>query len=214
MSGYISDSFQSYSPLNPVPIYNKNLPANYDNHMISQPAYNQKNLKIPRTQNANRNYQNDNIAWYYEKYDMQGGSQNYDRARMATQSLFETNHITKVFFSNENIARIQQKIRNEVKKRSKGQYILDEDQDEADLVIVMRAIYLDKCKNLQGETIRQVKILNEQTVDYLMPDVMSNIKQYFSYIRDINQPLQVIQLPVATNGAGRRLLPSISTLWK
>jgi hypothetical protein len=214
MSGYISDSFQSYSPLNPVPIYNKNLPANYDNHMISQPAYNQKNLKIPRTQNANRNYQNDNIAWYYEKYDMQGGSQNYDRARMATQSLFEKNDITKMFFSNENIARIQQKIRNEVSKRSKGQYILDEDQDEADLVIVMRAIYLDKCKNLPGETIRQVKILNEQTVDYLMPDLMSNIKQYFGYIRDINQPLQPMILPLNTSSSGRKILPSITTLYR
>jgi hypothetical protein len=214
MSGYISDSFQNYSPLNPVPIYNKNLPSNYDDHMISQPAYNQKNLKIKRTQLSNMDYKNDNIAWYYEKYDMTGGSQNYDRARTATQSMFEKNHITKMFFSNENVARLQRKIREEVQRRTKGQYVLEEDQDEADLVIVMRAVYLDKGKNLPGETVRQVKILNQQTIDYLMPDLLSNIKQYFSYIKDINQPLQPMIRPLNTSNSGRRLLPSISTIWK
>ena len=214
MSGYISDSFQNYSPLNPIPIYNKNLPGNYDQHMISQPAYNQKNLKIPRTQNSNKDYKNDNISSYYEKYDLKGSTANYDRARTATQSLFEKNDVTKLFFSDENLKRIQIKIRDEVSKRTKGQYVLEEDQDESDLMIVMRAIYLDKCKNLPGETIRQVKILNQQTVDYLMPDLISNIRQYFGYIKDINQPLQPMIRPLNVSSSGRRLLPSITTLYR
>ena len=110
--------------------------------------------------------------------------------------------------------RIQKKIREEVHKRTKGQYQLDEDQDESDLTIVMRSIYLDKCKNLPGETVRQVKLLNQQTVDYIIPDLISNIKQYFGYIKDINQPLKPMMRPMNVNNSGRKLLPSITVLYR
>jgi len=199
MAAFYTDSYNNYSPLNPVPIYKKNLASNFE--------------KVQPIKNKTIDYKNNNIEGYYEKYQ-QSPTVNYDRARQATQGFFEKNHITVVFFSDENMRRIQKKIREEVYRRTNGQYQLDEDQDEADLTIVMRSIYLDKCKNLPGETVRQVKLLNQQTIDYIIPDLISNIKQYFGYIKDINSPLRVIQLPLATNGAGRKLLPSISTLWR
>ena len=174
MPGYIADSQQNYSQLNPIPTYKKNLPSNYD----------QQQLKGSHTQNASVDYKNNNNAAYYEKSD-ETGTKNYDRARIATQGLFEKNDITKLFFSDENMNRMQQKIRDEVFTRTKGQYILEEDQDEADLIIAMRAVYLDKCKNLPKESVRQVKLLNQQTVDYILPDLLSNIRQYFGYIKDI-----------------------------
>jgi len=199
MAAFYTDSYNNYSPLNPVPIYKKNLASNFE--------------KVQPIKNKTIDYKNNNIEGYYEKYQ-QSPTVNYDRARQATQGFFEKNHITVVFFSDENMRRIQKKIREEVYRRTNGQYQLDEDQDEADLTIVMRSIYLDKCKNLPGETVRQVKLLNQQTVDYIIPDLISNIKQYFGYIKDINKPLQVIQRPLATNRAGRALLPSITSLWR
>ncbi len=112
------------------------------------------------------------------------------------------------------MSRIQKKIKEEVYKRTNGQYTLDEDQDESDLMIVMRAIYLDKCKNLNEQPIRQVKLLNQQTVDYIVPDMITNIKQYFGYVKDINKPLTPMMRPMNVNNAGRKLLPSITTLWR
>ena len=109
---------------------------------------------------------------------------------------------------------IQKKIKEEVEQRTKSQYQLDEDQDESDLTIAMRAVYLDKCKNLVGKAVHQVKLLNQQTVDYIVPDLISNIKQYFGYIKNINQPLQPMMRPMNVNNAGRKLLPSITTLWR
>jgi hypothetical protein len=202
MAAFYTDSQNNYSPLNPVPIYRKNLPANFE---TIQPQISSKNKTI--------NYKNNNVEGYYEKYQ-QHSTINYDRARQATQGFFEKNHISVVFFSDENMNRIQKKIREEVYKRTNGQYQLDEDQDESDLTIVMRALYLDKCKNLPGETVRQVKLLNQQTLDYIVPDLISNIKQYFGYIKDINQPLKPMMRPMNVNNAGRRQLSSICTIWK
>ena len=202
MAAYYSDFNQNYAQLNPTPSYKRNLPSNFNS---IQPQLTNKNKYA--------DYKNNNSEAYYEKYQNHS-TENYDRARVATQGFFEKNHITVVFFSDENIKRIQNKIREEVIKRTNGQYQLDEDQDESDLTIAMRAVYLDKCKNLPGETIRQVKLLNQQTVDYVIPDMISNIKQYFSYIKDINQPLQPMMRPMNVSNAGRRLLPSITTLWR
>jgi hypothetical protein len=198
MAAYYADRNQNYAQLNPTPTYKKNLPSNFESIQSSQKYI---------------DYKNNNTDGYYEKYQ-QSSAVNYDRARQATQGFFEKNHITVVFFSNENMNRIQKKIKEEVIRRTKGQYQLDEDQDESDLMIAMRAIYLDKCKNLPEETVRQVKLLNQQTIDYIVPDLISNIKQYFGYIKDINQPLQPMMRPMNVNNAGRKLLPSITTLWR
>jgi hypothetical protein len=200
MAAYYANNDQNYAQLNPVPTYKKNMPANFESIQ-------------PQNKNKYIDYKNNNIEGYYEKYQ-QSSTVNYDRARQATQGFFEKNHITVIFFSDENMARIQKKIKEEVLNRTKGQYQLDEDQDESDLMIVMRAVYLDKCKNLPGETVRQVKLLNQQTVDYIVPDLISNIKQYFGYVKDINKPLQPMMRPMNVNNAGRKLLPSISTLWR
>ena len=199
MAAFYTDSNNNYSYLNPVPMYKKNLASNFES--------------VQLIKNKTIDYKNNNIEGYYEKYQ-QSPTVNYDRARQATQGFFEKNHITVVFFSDENMRRIQKKIREEVYKRTNGQYQLDEDQDEADLTIVMRSIYLDKCKNLPGETVRQVKLLNQQTIDYIIPDLISNIKQYFGYIKDINKPLTPMLRPLNVSSSGRKLLPSVVTLYR
>ena len=213
-AGY-NDPIQTYSPFASKVVYNNNRPltANDKQYQISQPAYNQKNLKLNRIRNGTIDYTKDNVASYSEKYELHN-NKDYDRARTATQSFFEINDITRIFFSEKNMQRIQRKIRDEVCRITKGQYVLDCDQDESDLTIIMRGVYFDKGKNLPDNPIRQVKILNQQTVDYLVPDLISNIKQYFGYIRDINQPLQPIMRPMNASFGGRRTLPSPTTVWR
>ena len=209
MSGYLSN--QNFAQLNPLPSYKRNLPSNFANlSSVPTPNQTQYDMSIAK----NKDYRNINSEVFYEKYQQSGSTQNYDRARQATQGLFEKNEISIMFFSNDNMKRIQQKIKEEVYRRTNGQYTLDEDQDESDLMITMRAIYLDKCKNLLDQPIRQVKLLNQQTVDYIVPDMITNIKQYFGYVKDINKPLTPMMRPMNVNNAGRKLLPSITTLWR
>lgn len=125
----------------------------------------------------------------------------------------EPTPVSKLFFSPENIARIQKKIKQRVYNDSDGKFKLETDQDEMDLLTVMRYIFLDYAKNLNKHIVRQVKMLNEKTVNYIMPDLMANVKQYYGYLKEINTPLKPIVRPMNVNRAGRKTLPSITTTW-
>jgi len=132
---------------------------------------------------------------------------------MRTSKLNNTK-VSEMFFSNENIARIQRKIKKEVLKRSRGKYRLDVDQNERDLLLNMRAVYLDNAKHLDHHIVKQVKILNEIVLNTIMPDVMTNILQYYDYLRDITQPVRTIPRPLNVASKGRKSLPSTTTTWK
>lgn len=158
--------------------------------------------------------QQNNINFSMESREEYTPHNTTNLANTVLRGIVEDNEISRLFFSQENINRIQKKIKVVVYERSQGKFKLEEDQDESDLVVVMRAVYLDNCKNLSNQTVRQVKILNDSTVNYLLPDLLTNIKQYYGYIRDISQPLTPLMRPMGTTNAGRRTLPSYTTLWK
>lgn len=124
--------------------------------------------------------------------------------------------VTIMFFSSENMKRIQKAIRREIERQTNGKYILKVDQDESDILIAMRAILFDQNKGskFQGNKIKhQVKKLNERTVEYVVPDMISNIEQYYGYIDEISKPIEPPMRPMNVNNAGRRTLSSITTVW-
>lgn len=128
----------------------------------------------------------------------------------------ETNPLTLMFFSSENMRRIQKLIRQEIATRTKGQYMLDEDQDESDLLVAMRAVFYDAnigARFLPFKIKSQVKKLNFHTVQYVVPDMIEAIKQYYGYIKEINEPLKPMMRPINVNSAGRKTLPSITTVY-
>lgn len=119
------------------------------------------------------------------------------------------------FFSNKNIERIQKKIRREIFNQTNKKYILDVDQDVLDLVTAMGAVYKEHSKELPSKTIRQVKKLNDQTVQYVVPDMITAIKQYYGYLRDIQNPPRFLDnMPLNVSSAGRKQLRSVTTLWQ
>jgi hypothetical protein len=124
-----------------------------------------------------------------------------------------TDNLSKIFFSPKNIQRIQKKIKEEVFKRTNGKFRLDEDQDENSLLIMMRAYYLDNSRFLSEKPIRYVKLLNKGVIGFVVPDIITNIKQAYSYQLEINQPIKPIDRPINMNSAGRRTLPSVTTTW-
>lgn len=129
----------------------------------------------------------------------------------------DVNPVVSIFFSSENMARIQKMIRREVSIRTAGKFSLDVDQDEADLLIAMRAVFFNiqntGARFLNFKIIHQVKNLNAATVNYIMPDLLSNLYQSYSYLQTINQPLETIPRPLNVGNSGRKTLPSISTLY-
>lgn len=119
--------------------------------------------------------------------------------------------LSAVFYSPENINRIQKKIRQEIYDRTKGQYKLGTDQDETDLLVAMRAVFFEHARFLPSRIIHQVKELNRRTVEYVVPDMITSMKQSYDYIKEINQPIKPIPRPVNVNYAGRKTLPALTT---
>ncbi len=117
----------------------------------------------------------------------------------------------ELFFSAENINRLQQMIKYEVYVRTNGKYKLEVDQNESDLLVVMRAVYISDAMNQPYRLVHQVKILNHRTIERIVPDMVSMIKQDEEYVKQLDRPLDPIPLPVNVNNAGRLALPSVTT---
>lgn len=146
---------------------------------------------------------------------IQSHQNNYgDMADVALKGIQSNSDLSKLFFSDDNMKRIQRNIKKEVYKRTNGQFRLDGDQDENDLFITMRATYMEHAKFLGNHIVRQVKQLNEKVIDDVLPGILVNIKQYHGYLKEINKPLDPIPLPLNVGNAGRRSLPGISTIFE
>ena len=119
----------------------------------------------------------------------------------------------ELFFSRDNINRIQNKIKKELYIRSKGEYVLNVAQNESDLLILMRAVYISDAMHEPYRLVHQVKMLNHLTVERIIPDMISMIKQDEKYLYDIDHPIMPIALPVNINSKGNKALPSAMTTY-
>lgn len=129
------------------------------------------------------------------------------------KSIYTPTPLGELFFSQENINRIQQKIKYEVFKRTNGKYKIEVDQNESDLLIVMRDVYISDALNNPYKLVHQVKLLNHKTIEKILPDMISMIKQDDEYINQLDKPIDPIPLPVNVSKAGRLSLPSVTTIF-
>lgn len=189
---------------------------NYSNFELSQNK-NYMNFNITIDGGKNMNYSLGNSNNPQTKYVSEP---NYTRTAMRgiTYGLNDTKYanndnVTLLFFSKENIDRIQKLLRKEILKRSYGKFKLTGDQREEDVLVAMRAVYLGNAKFLNYQPVRQVKLLNKLVVDFVAPGMLTNIKQAYSYIDEINKPIQPMTRPLNVNNAGRKLLPSLTSVW-
>jgi hypothetical protein len=121
--------------------------------------------------------------------------------------------LSELFFSRPNIKRLQNKIKIEIFNRTNGQFVLNVDQNETDLLVVMRAVYIADAIEAPYKITHQVKELNKKTIQRIIPDMISMIKQDKQYQKEITTPLQPIALPVCSNVKGLRTLPSQTSIY-
>lgn len=131
-------------------------------------------------------------------------------AETALRGVQTNSELSKLFLSDRNIQRIQKLIKKEVFKRTNGKFRLDIDQEQRDVFIAMRAVYMEHARFLPGEIVRQVKRLNKKVVSEILPGIITEIRQHHGYLQEINKPLEPIPLPINVNNAGRRTLPSVT----
>ncbi len=158
-----------------------------------------------------------NIGYSFASFDLNPINNFTDHSNI--QSLGVTGSIvpsklSKLFFGERNIRLIQQMIKDDIKKRSKGVFILHEDQDDMDLIVSMRYIYLHYSQFLDFDFAKQIKQLNAKLLNFIVPDMITNIKQQYGYLKDINEPIKPELRPLNVSSAGRKTLPSMTTVWK
>ena len=105
--------------------------------------------------------------------------------------------LAETYFSKDNINIIQEGIINAVYNKSNGKYTIGK-QSEDELMIVMRSIYFQYGKNLNFNINDQIKELNTLVIRWCVDEILSNIKQYIEFRKNVStlpMPLEHAQLP-------------------
>ena len=143
------------------------------------------------------------------RVDILDNNNNKGSVKIVSESILAENDVNSIsqsltntplslsFFSKENINKIQLLIRRTVYFRSNNKHIIS-NQNEQQLLIIMRSMYLQHGKNLNYDIDKQTNVLNNLTVDWAAINIISNIDQYISYKKTCStlpMPLERAQLP-------------------
>ena len=123
----------------------------------------------------------------------------------ATTGQMQTNELTNLYFSENNIEALQQGIRYRVYVETNGQYVIGRQSDQ-ELKVVMRSIYFQYAKNQSQDVVGQVRELNAKVLEWTVPEVLSNLKQFEAYRKDASSlPIPMDRAPLMTMRGSKSL---------
>jgi hypothetical protein len=111
--------------------------------------------------------------------------------------------LNQAFFSPANVQIVQNKIRREVYDRSGGEFLIDP-QSVDELMIVMRAMYLQYGKNMPTQVPEQITELNQIVADWCVPKILSECSMHRHYLRDIQNLPVPLAHPVMMDMTGTK----------
>lgn len=111
--------------------------------------------------------------------------------------------LNEIFFSVENIDRLQSEIRNQVALMSGGKYWIDRQSDES-LRIIMRSYYLMYAKNDPRSVLAELQDLNARVVGYCSGKVYSEVDFHEFYKKDLEEFAPAIANPENVKVYGTR----------
>ena len=118
------------------------------------------------------------------------------------------NAVSRTFFSNDNVERIQREIVNNVYNKSKK---VISRQSYQELQIIMKSIYLQYSRNLPYDIEQQVFTLNKYVIDECVSIIIPNVTQYNKYIIDITGPIPIMPRSINVSNKGDKSLPGPGT---
>jgi hypothetical protein len=151
----------------------------------------------------------------YRTCDNPNSSDGYD---IVSGNLSET-PVSALYFSKTNMDALQRGICNRVFNQSEGKYSIGK-QSEAELKIIMRSFYLESLRggvplfqdgvqplnNSDNSTVARVRKLNEKVLDWSVPRIINNIKQFERYKSDVSKMPNVMDRPSFVSSAGSKSL--------
>tara|TARA_R110000851_G_C12750928_1_gene531977 strand:- start:57 stop:383 length:327 start_codon:yes stop_codon:yes gene_type:complete len=97
-------------------------------------------------------------------------------------------------------------IQNSIRSSIKTETGLNIDrQNDDDLAIIMRYIYITNSLNPGANIPAQVMLLNNRTKDKALGQVRTGLAERIGYLRDIVEPIRPNALPVSTTTYGNKI---------
>lgn len=112
--------------------------------------------------------------------------------------------LSNAFFSQQNIQTLQNGLRSGVYKRSNGVYLIGE-QNEDELKVVMRSVFLQNSKNQPTHIKEQITELNQLVLDYAVGQVYGEAEGYMKYQHDVSNMYEPIEPPILSNPNDKQL---------
>lgn len=123
----------------------------------------------------------------------------------AIKGNFNKNCLNDVFFSDDNIDALQIGMRNMVANATEGKEIIGR-QSDIELKIIMKAIYLEYGKNQNDNILEQTKDLNKKVLDFAVPRILTEIRQYKEYVKDASSVHIPMERSVNVSNKGSKTL--------
>jgi hypothetical protein len=131
------------------------------------------------------------------------GKKTVSYASMVLKGIQEISKLSFLYFSQSNIDNLQIQIKKKIFEESDGKYLID-DQDQKELLIIMRSVYLEYSINNNHDFIKQINCLNQRVLNFVVPQVLSGVELYEQYLKDSKNPLQVMERPSFESMAGTK----------
>lgn len=160
------------------------VPVNYNNMIINSDEYNGR-VNIMDTPSTNV------IFSMQERVGLKNKPTEY---REALTGVWESNVLSQVFFSAENVQIIQNGLRAGVYKLSNNQFVIPP-QNIDNLKIIMRSIYLQYAEHYPDKIREQVERLNGLVLEYAVPSVYNEAVGYMKYREDQSRLVVPLELP-------------------
>lgn len=162
--------------------------------------YEMRNGRILTTQETGRDFKL-----------FEGNNNKQDNFKMtALRGIQQVSPISMLYFSQDNIQRVQDLIRYNVYERTRGKYTISE-QSPTELQIIMRAVYLQHSKGMSTNMKQQILELNDIIISWAVPKIINEIEQFRGYVYDIENLPVPLEHPANLSSSGTKSLRSVST---
>ena len=141
----------------------------------------------------------------------EGNNNNTDNFKMnELKGIQQVSPLSVLYFSQDNIQRVQDLIRYNVYERTRGKYTIGE-QSPTEIQIIMRAVYLQHAKGMSTNMRQQIIELNDITVSWAVPKIINEIEQFRGYVHDIENLPVPLEHPANLSSSGTKSLRSVTT---
>ncbi len=120
---------------------------------------------------------------------------------------WEETPLSNTFFGVANINNLQNRIIEEVYRRSGAKQWRIDKQDVNELKIIMRSMFYQYARNLPTDIQGQVDELNNIVIEWAVPRIMSEVQHYLYYLNDINKLPVPMERPVLMTRTGTKSKP-------